>query len=340
MARKKKLKEEEIVKLRKAREEITAVIWTRVSTADQYNNNNSIDNQRKACYEYCERNNIRVKDEYGAQNESATIEGELFLGMIADILHDPEVNRVIVYDFDRFTRNSEEGIPTKARLKKSGIIVVSVNQPIDQNNFLADAIEDILIVLGKIDNAMRKHKCGSGMRACIERGEWFSKPPMGYNSQKVGKSHIITVNEKGEHLRQAFMWKAQQNLSNTEIVKRLEARGLKIYKQRLTDIFRNVFYCGKIKHHFLGDRIIEGKQEKLVSQAIFDKVQENLEVNHSHYWEKENLSYRTCGENKVFEVFRNISKDYRECCAKNKDNFSELSLVVAGAGLEPATFGL
>ncbi len=288
MIKKKKIKEDEIIKKRLAQKEQVAVIWTRVSTAEQYNKNYSVENQRKACIEFCQRNNIRIKkDDYGAKNESAKVEGELFLSMIADILLDPEINRVVVYDFDRFSRNSVAGITTKAKLKKSGIIVSSINQPIDQNNFLADAIENILIILADIDNAMRRHKCGEGMRACLERGEWFSKPPMGYDTRKEGKNHVITVNATGKLLRQAFLWKANENLSNVEIQRRLEARGLKICKQRLTEIFRNVFYCGKIQHQLLGDRIIDGKQEKLVSQAIFDKVQENLAGNHDHYEQRQ-----------------------------------------------------
>ncbi|MDL2320351.1 recombinase family protein [Alistipes sp. OttesenSCG-928-B03] len=285
MIKKKKHKnEQEIIKKRKSQDERVAVIWTRVSTAEQYNKNYSIDNQKKACIDYCINNGIRIKkDDYGAKNESAKEEGELFLNMIAEILLDPEVNMVVVYDFDRFTRNSEEGIPTKAKLKRSGIIVTSVNQPIDQSNILADALEDMLIVLAKIDNAMRKHKCGNGMRACLERGEWYSKPPMGFDSIKKDKTHIITVNKTGKLIREAFMWKANENLPNTEIVRRLTARGLTIHKQRLTEIFKNPFYCGKIQHALLGDKIIDGKQEKLVSEEIFNKVQENQSGNHDHY---------------------------------------------------------
>ena len=287
MIKKKKTKDDEIIKKRLAQKEQVAVIWTRVSTAEQYKNNYSVDTQHKACSDYCKRNNIKIKNEYGATYESAQVEGELFLNMIANVLLDPEINCIVVYDFDRFSRNPSEGIATKSKLKKSGICVKSVNQPIDQDNCLAEPMEDFLIVIAGIDNAMRRHKCGEGMKACINRGEWYSKPPMGYNSRKVGKSHIITVNETGELLRQAFLWKANENLSNVEILRRLEARGLKLYKQRLTEIFRNVFYCGKIQHLYLGDKIIDGKQEKLVSQAIFDKVQENLSGNHDHYEQRE-----------------------------------------------------
>ena len=44
--------------------------------------------------------------------------------------------------------------------------------------------------------------------------------------------------------------------------------------QKLSNIFHNPFYCSKIRHELLGDRIVEGKQEVLVSEAIWNKVNE------------------------------------------------------------------
>lgn len=56
--------DEKIVEKRKqlAEKGKVAAIWTRVSSADQYKQNYSIDTQKAACREYCERNNIRIKD--------------------------------------------------------------------------------------------------------------------------------------------------------------------------------------------------------------------------------------------------------------------------------------
>lgn len=60
-------KEEKIIAKRRelAKKEKVAAIWTRVSSADQYKKNFSVDTQEKACIEYCERNNIRVKGIFG-----------------------------------------------------------------------------------------------------------------------------------------------------------------------------------------------------------------------------------------------------------------------------------
>ena len=287
----KKTREEKIIDRRNdlAKKEKVAAIWTRVSSADQYKSNCSIETQIESCREYCKRNGIRIKKEFGGKNESAKVAGELFLDMIGEVLNDPEYNQIVVFDYDRFSRNSEDGIVYKAKVRRCGINVKSVNQPIDSNNVLAEQIENILIIIAEIENAMRKHKCHDGMVNCINRGEWYSKPPLGYDSNKVDRHHVIKVNEKGKILRNAFEWLANEpEITQYEIIRRLKRLGLDVTKQRLSSILRNSFYCGRLEHKYLelGDsdkNYIMGVQEPLISEALFDRVQEILDGNHANY---------------------------------------------------------
>ena len=140
--------EEKIIakRMELAKTEKVAAIWTRVSSADQFKHNSSIPTQVAACEEYCRRNNIKIKKYFGGVNESGAKAGELFLDMIGEVLADPEYNHIIVYDFDRFSRSSEDGIIYKAKAKQSGVVVKSVNQPIDERNVLAEQIENIFIM--------------------------------------------------------------------------------------------------------------------------------------------------------------------------------------------------
>ena len=294
--RKDKGTEEDIIEARKlmAQTEKVAAIWTRVSSADQFKGNNSIPTQIAACENYCKEHGIRIKNYFGGENESAKEAGELFLDMIGEVLADPEYNTIVVFDFDRFSRNSNDGIVYKSKVKRSGIQVLSVNQPIDPNNVLAEQIENILIIIADIENAMRKHKCHDGMVNCIKKGEWYSKAPFGYDSKKVDKTHVLTINDKGKKLKLAFEWIANEpEISQSEVLRRLKACGLDIPKQRLSYYLRNRFYCGELEHKYLGvdengDRIvIQGKQERLISKELFDRVQNILSGNRSNYEQAE-----------------------------------------------------
>ena len=286
-----KTREERIIETRQrlAQKGKVAAIWTRVSSADQYKNNYSIDTQLQGCYEYCKRNGIRVKKEFGGEYESAKEAGDLFLDMIGEVLNDPEYNCIVVFDFDRFSRDSNDGIIYKTKVKRCGITVKSVNQPIDSNNVLAEQIENILIIISDIDNAMRRHKCHEGMVSCINRGEWYSRTTLGYDSKKEGRHHVITVNEEGRIFRNAFIWMATEpEITQDEILKRLERQGLKISKQRLSANLHNSFHCGRLEHKYLNTENLDkpyiiGVQEPLVSEELFDRVQRILAGNHSNY---------------------------------------------------------
>ena len=255
-----------------------AITWTRVSSEEQYKSNNSINTQLTACHKYCEEHNKEVKCDFGGTFESAKKAGEKFLDMVGAALNDPEVDTIVVYDFDRFSRSMEEGLTYKSKLEKSGITIISVNQPVDKSNILAKHIEAILLIVADIDNAMRRNKCYEGMVACINRGEWYSKPPLGYTSKKVNREHQLTINEDGRILKDAWVWIANEpDIKQTRIIERLKARGLKISKQHLSACLRNSFYCGRLEHKYLNGNVIRGKQERLISEALFDRVQAILD---------------------------------------------------------------
>ena len=265
-----KAKKEKVKEFSQLKEKV-AVVWTRVSTKEQAENNNSLDVQVKECEAYAQKKNIKIVEYFGGTNESAKKEGVLFKKMITKVSMMKEVNIILVSHFDRFSRAGEEGMLTKKILKSKGVFVVSATQPTDPDSVSGEFMENILFLVSKFENNLRKDKCEAGMRESLERGDWYSKPPLGFDKFIENGKRVIKVNATGELLRKAFYWKAE-GCSNVEILQRLKALGLKLYKQRLTEIFHNPFYCGKIKHAFLDGEIVKGNQEVLVSEEIFNKV--------------------------------------------------------------------
>ena len=260
-----------------------AVIWTRVSTKEQADNNLSLDTQEKACRDYAAKNGIEVDCLKGGTNESAKQEGKLYQDMITYVSRHRHINTILVYSFDRFSRAGAEAIVTKAYLKSKGISVISVTQPIDGDSIAGEFMENMLFLFNQFENNLRKDKCTAGMLECLENGDWYSQPPMGYSIDKTSKvKHTLIINDTGRLIGKAFRWKAYEGLSNVDIIKRLEAEGFpkKLYVQRLTEIFHNPFYCGKIRHCLLGknddgsDRIVQGNHPAIVDEATWKIVNE------------------------------------------------------------------
>ena len=80
--------------------------------------------------------------------------------------------------------------------------------------------------------------------AKLRKGYWVAHTPIGYDLARVNDEQKITPNKvKGKLIRQAFLLKAEQGLSNVEIVERQKTQGLELHKQDLNRIFANPFYC-------------------------------------------------------------------------------------------------
>ena len=264
-----------------------AIIWTRVSTKEQADNNLSLETQERACKDYAKRFGIEVERIMGQTNESAKTEGKLYQEMITYVSMHRNINTILVYSFDRFSRAGAEAIVTKAYLKSKGVTVVSVTQPIDSDSMAGEFMENIIFLFNQFENNLRKEKCTAGMRECLERGEWYSQPPVGYEiDRKTKEKHRLIINDKGELIRKAFHWRTEDGLSDSQIASRFRQHGWNIYKQRLTDIFHNPFYCGKIMHRLLNGRIVNGIHPPIIDEETFNKVNGiKTHIGYSHSYE-------------------------------------------------------
>ena len=324
----KKKSKEKVVEFSKLTNKVAAV-WTRVSTERQADTNGSLESQRRICTEYAESHAIRIKKYYGGTNESAKVEGKLYREMIAEVARDKEINIILVYSFDRFSRAGYEAMMTKAYLKAKGIYVVSATQATDPDSAAGGFMEDVIFLFNQIENNLRKDKCITGMVECLRNGNWYSKPPLGYDKLKVGREHVLTVNEKGKILRNAFVWKATEGIGDIEIVQRLKGLGLVIDRKHLNKILHNPFYCGFIQHSLLGDEVIKGNQEILIDEATFNKVNSisNAGYEHKEITEpfplKRHIICSDCGGYLTGYTVKARGRDYYKCNKKGcKSNHS------------------
>ena len=260
------------------------VIYTRVSTKEQADKNLSLETQRKACNIYTERHSYTVLSDFGGTYESAqTDERREFTAMLAFVKKSKQrVSYIIVYSLERFSRN-DNSIWLSGQLRKLGIEIVSVTQPIDTSSSSGQMQQKMLFLFGEFDNQLRKEKCAAGIKEMLLRGDWPTAPPLGYDNTRVEGKRKIVVNQKGKLLRQAFNWKINEELNNEAIRQRLAQKGLKLNHQRISEIFRNPFYCGLMAHNMLEGRVVEGNQEKLVSKELFLQVNGLLDQNAHGY---------------------------------------------------------
>jgi site-specific DNA recombinase len=249
------------------------VIYTRVSTKEQADNNMSLETQRKACELHATKNKFSILGYFGGTYESAkTDERKEFNNMLTFLKKSKEaISYIIVYSVDRFSRSGANAIYIAEKLKKEGINVFAVSQPTDSTTASGSLQQNIQFIFSEYDNQLRREKCMAGVKEKLMSGVWCSILPTGYDSVGKGDKKAFVLNEKGKFIKKAFAWKSV-GLSNEAIREKLESIGWKIDLRRITDLFRNPFYCGIIAHNALEGAMVEGIQEKAVSRELFLQV--------------------------------------------------------------------
>ena len=250
------------------------VIYTRVSTKEQADNNCSLGTQRKQCEQYAQKQGYCVVGYFGGTYESAkTDERKEFNRMLTFVKKSNEkIGRIIVYSVDRFSRSGANAIYIAEQLKRQGIVVSSVTQPADTTTASGSLQQNIQFIFSEYDNQQRREKCMSGVKEALLRGEWCTAPPLGYDIVRTSGKKQIVVNATGKLIRKAFYWKANDRLTTEEIRRKIADNGVRISSQRMSEIFRNPFYCGLIVHNMLDGHIVEGKHEKMISHELFLRV--------------------------------------------------------------------
>ena len=256
-----------------------AVIYTRVSTKEQAETNASLETQKKYCIELARKKNIEVIEFFGGTYESAkSDERKEFQKMLSFVKRKKDISYIIVYSYDRFSRTGANGAYISDQLKKQGIVTLSATQEVDATTAAGSFQQNLYYMFSQFDNELRRDKTVSGMREKLRSGYWMGVIPRGYTNLNPGKGKVqdIVINEEGKILRNAFLWKANYNIANDEISERLAKKGLKISNKRLSDVFRNTFYCGLVVSSHIPGEVMEGKHKGLVSKEIFLKINGKL----------------------------------------------------------------
>lgn len=256
-------------------EVLNCVIYTRVSSKEQMDTNQSLEWQKKYCEEYAIKNKLNIKGYFGGTYESAkSDERKEFNRMLKFVkASKEEITYILVYSLDRFSRTGDSAIYIASELKKVGVNIMAVTQPIDTNSHAGALQQNIQFIFSKYDNDLRRQKTIDGMREKLLRGEWIGVAPKGYSYVKGAEKQTIIINEQGELVRQAFEWRAN-GMTYDQIVEKLAAYGMKLPKQTLTDTFRNPFYCGYLSHNLLNGELAKGKHPALISEELFFRVNE------------------------------------------------------------------
>lgn len=249
------------------------VIYTRVSSKEQADTNSSLASQKRYCEEYCQKHGYTIKSYFGGTYESAKgDERKEFKKMLEYVRKNKNIDTILVYSYDRFSRSGMNAAYLGQELQKTGVKVIAASQQIDTTSPSGRLHRDMLYLFSQFDNELRKDKVIAGMIENLRQGYWVAATPFGYtnlNRKEKAKNHKYIINEQGELLREGFRLKSEGILTNQEIVERLRKKGCKIHYKSFVRILSNPFYCGYITHSLIPSEIYRGHHPAIISEELF-----------------------------------------------------------------------
>ena len=275
-----------------------------IRVSDERQDEYSPDSQLKKTREYAAKDGYIIPDEYvfyddGISGKSAR-KRDNFNRMIA-IAKEKEhpFDVIYVWKFSRFARNQEESMVYKNLLRKKGVSVVSVSEPIPEGHF-GSLIERIIEWMDEFYLVNLGTEVTRGMTEKVSRGEPVVPPPFGYI---MGEKTYIPDEKSGaaDIVREIFQRYANGE-KQREIAITLGQRGVRTKRGNMPEnrwveyILRNSCYVGKLrwtvdgikavsKRDFENENImlIDGNHEPLISVELWEKVQNMLDAQKKAY---------------------------------------------------------
>lgn len=163
------------------------IIYVRVSSGEQVAGT-SLEVQESQCRAYCAERGIDVAAVYKEEGESAKTADrtELLRALSYCSEHKGQIGAFIVAKVDRFARSTEDHFSIRQQLKKCGIILHSVSEPIGDSP-TEKFTETLLAASAEFDNAIRRQRSMDGMAGRIQQGIYPWKPPLGYQCARHRK---------------------------------------------------------------------------------------------------------------------------------------------------------
>ena len=310
----------------------TAVNYLRYSSENQ--TEQSIEGQMRVCQEYAERNGILIVANYIDRAMTGTNDNRPdFQRMIKDSAK-REWDYVLVYKFDRFSRNKYETAIYKKALRDNGVKVISATELIPDSPE-GIIFESMLEGYAEYYSAELSQKVRRGMNETRLKGNYTGGHILyGYKKQE---KKLVIDEERAEVVRFIFeQYSIGMYVKN--ILLELDRRGV-TYKGKpfvrstVYNILKNEKYAGI--YHFNG-QIIENMFPQIVPTDIFEKVRAKVQKNHygKHsvqvvYLLRNKLRCGYCGQSVNAEcgTSQNGEKKYYYKCLGRKHNRCNKSVI-------------
>ena len=266
-----------------------AWFYPRVSSKNQFENNDSIENQNKVCYAYAKKNNIKITKVFGGTFESA--KGDFtrkeFMRLINEVKRSRKRPKyILIYIMSRFSRTGGNAISLANMLVEDlGVHLVETSSGLSTETDIGKMSIYQKLLEARKETMSRLDSILPGMRNALSNGKWIGAVPLGYTKygqyvsekERFAPETRIEVNETGKALKLAWKLK-RRGERDIYIIQKMKTLGVDITMKQIHKMWKKPFYAGVLIHNLI-DKPVKGDWEALVSEEDFiyinNKINEN-----------------------------------------------------------------
>ncbi len=248
-----------------------AVIYTRVSTKEQADGGYSLSNQNRECKKFASDNRFSIINVFEERGESAktTDRTELQKLMRYCSQNRKDIDALIIWKFDRLSRNMQDNYYLNSFFEKLGIKVLSATE-VNGESAVEKLTRNMLGAFAQFENDQKAERVIAGMKEAYKQGKWLWRAPKGY-IYKDGE--VFPDPQTAPIITKIFERFSTGLYQQTQLIDFAKKHNIKIQPSMMSEMLKNSFYIGYMPKNKWSEEPIRGSFEPIVSEKVFNKVQ-------------------------------------------------------------------
>jgi site-specific DNA recombinase len=266
-----------------------AVAYVRISSVKQIDNE-SPETQKEAIRKYAEANNLEIVAWFediaktGKNTERDGLQELLKFCMSQK----GEIQHWIVYNMKRASRDIDTySTNVRTVLKSIGITVRSATEPAVTDTKEGRFMENLLVMLGQLDNEGKAEDTVNNMTSLAMQGYWQHPPVVGYDNCKIpnelGKPRpSLIANSMAPKVKDVLERFSIGDVTKAELTRYAEKAGLRsrygkvMSEDSINRLIKNPVYAGFVKDKFTDYELVSGKHVGIISDSTYERNQQLL----------------------------------------------------------------
>jgi site-specific DNA recombinase len=268
--------------MKKDREPI-ADLYIRVSTDEQADKGYSQRNQEEMLRKYCDNHSIEIRNVIYEDHSAKSFNRPEWKKLIQQLKKNRNrIDLILFTKWDRFSRNAGDAYQMINVLRDLNVEPQAIEQPLDLSIPENKMMLAFYLAAPEVENDRRALNVFYGMRRAKKEGRYMGLAPVGYKNKvdETGNKYIAPKQPDASILLWAFEHIGKGAFNTAQIWKKAKDKGLRCSKNAFWQLIRNPLYCGKIFIPRFKDEesyFVEGQHEAIISEELFDRVQDVLD---------------------------------------------------------------